>query len=528
MSKIVIGTRGSDLALWQANYTKQLLEGKGHEVEIKIIETDGDRSQQWNTSFDKLEGKGFFTKELEDALLSRTIDVAVHSHKDLPTVMPDGLMIAGVSDREDPSDILIIKKDAVDDKKKFSLKEGAIVGTSSARRKSQLLAFRDDVVIKDLRGNVPTRIKKLSTEGYDAILLANAGLERLKIDLSEFHYEILKPSEFVPAPAQGVLAWQIHEDNFAMANIFDELTNWDVQIAINIERKILNLFEGGCQLPLGAYCEIDLNDKDRRVFKVWTSVADAWDTQPRQMYFESTNTEDYEEDIVNQIKKITGKKVFVSKNFREGDYLPKALTKLGFEVEGKSLIEFKLNPIRNFPLTDWVFFSSKQCIKYFFMQKPTLKEGVKFGCISKQTSLDLREAGYRASFIGQSTDTKLVGKQFASVVGSSRVLFPISQGSMRTIQWQFPKAENAMDLVVYQTIKQSIEISPETEVLVFTSPSNVEAYFEKNKFAPNQKAIAMGEATENMLRKKGVLKCIKPISFDDLGLFQCVLKTSVM
>ena len=114
--KIIIGSRGSDLALWQANYTKSLLEEKGQEVEIKIIQTEGDRSQQWNTSFDKLEGKGFFTKELEDALLNNSIDLAVHSHKDLPTENPYGLIVAGVSKREDPSELLLFRKEALDDK----------------------------------------------------------------------------------------------------------------------------------------------------------------------------------------------------------------------------------------------------------------------------------------------------------------------------------------------------------------------------------------------------------------------------
>ena len=164
---IIIGTRGSDLALWQANFTKDLLEKQGHEVTIKIIETKGDTSQQWNTSFDKLEGKGFFTKELEDALLNKTIDVAVHSHKDLPTENPDGLIIAGVSSRENPADWLIMRDEAEDTAKKFNLKHGAKVGTSSARRKSQLLSFRPDVEIADLRGNVPTRINKLREGQYE-------------------------------------------------------------------------------------------------------------------------------------------------------------------------------------------------------------------------------------------------------------------------------------------------------------------------------------------------------------------------
>src|ERR1700751_2038146 len=130
MHKVIIGTRGSELALWQASYTKELLEKNGREVEIKIISTQGDRTQEWNTSFDKLEGKGFFTKELEEALIKKEIDLAVHSHKDLPTESPDGLLIAGVSKREDPSDILIINDKAADDKLKFGLKKNAIVGTS--------------------------------------------------------------------------------------------------------------------------------------------------------------------------------------------------------------------------------------------------------------------------------------------------------------------------------------------------------------------------------------------------------------
>src|ERR1700751_2033116 len=134
MHKVIIGTRGSELALWQANYTKELLEKQGAEVELKIITTEGDRTQQWNTSFDKIEGKGFFTKEIEDALLKKEIDLAVHSHKDLPTESPDGLIIAGVSNREDPSEYLLIRKEAVDEKQKFNLKQKAVVGTSSSRR----------------------------------------------------------------------------------------------------------------------------------------------------------------------------------------------------------------------------------------------------------------------------------------------------------------------------------------------------------------------------------------------------------
>lgn len=252
MHKLIIGTRGSDLALWQAYHVKSQLEELGCEVELNIIKTQGDIIQ--HLSFDKMEGKGFFTKEIEAALIDGTIDLAVHSHKDLETNSSAGLVIAAVSEREDPADLLLIRKSGVDANQQWGLKKNAIVGTSSARRKSQILRFRPDVELKDLRGNVPTRIQKLRDENYDAILLANAGVIRLKIDLSEFEAVALNPSEFVPAPAQGVLGLQIRESDVVLAEILDKLDHKETRERIAIERKVLNRLDGGCQLPLGVYC----------------------------------------------------------------------------------------------------------------------------------------------------------------------------------------------------------------------------------------------------------------------------------
>jgi hydroxymethylbilane synthase len=248
-SIIKIGTRGSDLALWQANFVREELEKLGHTVEINIIHTQGDKIQ--DLSFDKLEGKGFFTKEIEAALLSKEVDLAVHSHKDLETTPPAGLMIAAVSDREDPSELLLANPDAVDSTELWGLKKNAIIGTSSARRKSQLLALRPDLQIKDLRGNVPTRIKKLKTEGYDAILLAKAGVNRLNLDLSDLHVKVLDPTVFVPAPAQGVLGLQIRTEDSRLAEILSNLNHTYTAQKIELERSVLRLMEGGCQLPLG-------------------------------------------------------------------------------------------------------------------------------------------------------------------------------------------------------------------------------------------------------------------------------------
>jgi hydroxymethylbilane synthase len=288
MKKITIGSRGSDLALWQANHVKRQLEDLGHEVEIKVIITQGDAIQ--NLSFDKLEGKGFFTKEIETALLDKSIDLAVHSHKDLETNPPAGLIIAAVSEREDPSELLLIRNESVDKNQKWNLKSEAIIGTSSARRKSQINLYRSDLQINDLRGNVPTRIQKLRDGQYDAILLAKAGVDRLQLDLSEFHVEVLNPTEFVPAPAQGVLGLQIREEDTEMKEIMAHLNHVDVAKKIGVERKILNLMEGGCQLPLGVYCP---NEK-----QVFVSFAPASNLASKNFYFEPEQLDGFAEKVV--------------------------------------------------------------------------------------------------------------------------------------------------------------------------------------------------------------------------------------
>lgn len=248
---IRIGTRGSDLALWQAHFVKAQLENLGCEVQLQIIVTQGDRIQ--DLSFDKLEGKGFFTKEIEAALLNNEVDLAVHSHKDLETSQPAGLCIGAVSYREDPSELLLMRKTAQDPTQKWGLKLGAVIGTSSARRKSILKALRPDLQIEELRGNVPTRIDKLRSEQYDAILLANAGVSRLALALEDLHTVILDPTEFVPAPAQGVLGLQIRQGDLETQAIVSQLNHPDVAAKIAIERGVLQSLEGGCQLPLGVY-----------------------------------------------------------------------------------------------------------------------------------------------------------------------------------------------------------------------------------------------------------------------------------
>ncbi len=293
-AKLIIGTRGSKLALWQAHFTQAKLAEIGVDSELKIIKTRGDQIQ--HLGFNKMEGKGFFTKEIEDALLRGDVHLAVHSMKDLPTNSPEGLCITALSYRANPADVLIINKNSVGNKI-LKVKENGIVGTSSARRKAQILDFRPDVEIKDIRGNVPTRLRKLEEGNFDAILLAAAGLERLELDLSAFEVIYLNPKEFVPAPAQGVLAFQTIENDFATRKILKKLHHSDVSTCTNVERKVLNLLDGGCQMPLGVYCERD----DSGYYHVWAAKAENWDSPVKRVNTSSSTTFNLAENILEKL-----------------------------------------------------------------------------------------------------------------------------------------------------------------------------------------------------------------------------------
>lgn len=296
MEKVIrIGTRGSKLALWQAAFTQAELAKVGLQSELMIIKTTGDQIQ--HLSFDRIEGKGFFTKEIEEALLRGDIDMAVHSMKDLPTTQPEGLAITAVSYREDPADWLLVRQEAVETGKLFQLKSNPVIGTSSARRKAQILDFRPDVQIKDIRGNVPTRVEKLRSGAFDAILLAAAGLSRLEMDLSDLHLVKFNPREFVPAPAQGVLAFQTLKADVETRRLLQQIHHPEISAVTNVERKVLQLMEGGCHLPLGVYCERDASGN----YHVWAAMADSWDAPVRRVSLSSSTSFRLAERVVEKL-----------------------------------------------------------------------------------------------------------------------------------------------------------------------------------------------------------------------------------
>jgi hydroxymethylbilane synthase len=517
--KIIIGSRGSELALWQAHFIKKELEKTGVKTELKIIKTSGDKNQE--QQFSEMLGQGFFTKEIEDALLNKEIDVAVHSYKDLPTTPVEGLTVSAVSYREDPTELILIRKECVDNRMKLSLKKNPLVGTSSARRRVQLLAFRPDMQIKELRGNVPTRIQKLRDKMYDAIVVAAAGVERLGIDVSEFHSEKLSPQEFVPAPAQGVLALQTRTADKATQEVLQSINHPEIEEIVSIERKIFNLFRGGCNLPLGIYCEKQSDEEDKPVFKAWAAYSSADNAFPRYFCFETKKPENWAEKVAEKIRATNTASVFITRDVREDDFFSRALKANGYTVSGKAFIEFKPIGFGRPTATDWIFFSSKHAVKFFLEPKPDIGKA-KIGVIGKATAAAVRNFGKRADFIGYSTDTRLTGKQFASLVKSGTVLFPQAKDSMRTVQQQFVNRAQVKDLPVYETIQKPVEDTPDADIMLFTSPSNVEAFFEKKKLKPSQKIIAMGDATAHTLKLAGVASVYLVPSFDEIGLLQAI------
>jgi hydroxymethylbilane synthase len=248
---LIIGTRGSELALWQANFVKKRLEQKSNnlKVEVKIISTKGDKIL--DTSLSKIGDKGLFTKELENELLNGSIDIAVHSLKDLPTKLPKGLILGAVTKRHAVEDVLIARKKGT---KIRTLPENAIVATGSLRRSSQLFHLRPDIKMEELRGNVKTRINKFVESDWDAIILARAGIERLKLD--KYVSSIIPIDEMLPAVGQGALGIELKKENKIALRFIKKLDHKPTSIAVRAERALLKKLEGGCQVPIGAYAKV--------------------------------------------------------------------------------------------------------------------------------------------------------------------------------------------------------------------------------------------------------------------------------
>ena len=258
MRELKAGTRGSKLALYQTHHVASMIPNK---VEIITLQPRGDKIQ--DVALAKLEGKAFFTKEIDDALLRGDVDFAVHSFKDVPTDLPEGMVIAAVPERETPSDAIVSVHPTFD-----SLPAGAIVGTSSLRRQSYVRSERPDLVVKDLRGNVDTRVRKLSEGQYDAIIGAEAGFKRMGI----FAYCALDPKRYNPAAGQGAIAVTARSDDQEVLEIFRRIEDPDARVTCTLERLFLEAIGGGCQIPAGVHTSLDRETDQFTIYGFISSV----------------------------------------------------------------------------------------------------------------------------------------------------------------------------------------------------------------------------------------------------------------
>lgn len=251
--KIIVGSRGSDLALTQTNMVIREIEEKnpGVKCEVKIIKTKGDTI--YDKPIDQIGGKEIFTKEIEHELLAGRVDMAIHSMKDMPGELPQGLKLSYTPKREDPRDVLVLKEGygSLDD-----IPQGGIIGTGSKRRKFQLLKMRPDLKIVGIRGNIQTRIDKIESENLDGTLLAAAGINRLDIDLSG-RMQYLGVEEFLPSPTQGILAIEIREDDKKIEEVIEKISHPETEIQARAEREFLKAVGGSCTVPVAAYSTIE-------------------------------------------------------------------------------------------------------------------------------------------------------------------------------------------------------------------------------------------------------------------------------
>ena len=507
--KITIGSRGSKLALWQANHIKEKLSHYGLESEIKIIKTKGDQIQ--HLSFDKIEGKGFFTKELEIALIDEEIDLAVHSLKDMETKQSNELLIAAVPQRENPCDTLLINYSSVDKSQDLNIIKKGKIGTSSARRKNQLLLFREDLIIKDLRGNVPTRIQKLRDGNYDAIILAKAGINRLNIDISDFHLIDLSPMMFIPAPAQGALGIQIKNSSHKLKKILTKLSHKETLDNVVFERKILNGIGGGCHSPMGAFSKIDKNG----IRRTWVSYSEKVDKTPTRFLTYSNDIS----AIVHKVKnKTKNKNVWISRKLHKESIFSKLLTNKGHNVTGQSLIEKEVIKINQLPKCDWIFFNSIfsfdsiKSLKNKFLSK-------KIAAFGKSTANYLTKNGLNVDFVGKGSPLE-TANGFKKILNNTEIVFfPSSNRTIGTVQSLLDE-KNKIVLSTYNTslIEASIKSH---DFYVFTSPSNVEAFFKINQLKDN-KVISIGPSTTKKLKDFGMKDVKEAFESTELALVDMV------
>jgi len=516
MSRIlIIGTRGSDLALWQANFLQERLQEQGIASQLRIIHTHGDRVQ--DRSFAQLSGTGFFTAELEHALQACEVDIAVHSHKDLPTQMPADLVIGAVSYRADPSDWLLIHPDALDHREMLHLRPGARVGTSSVRRQSLLLAMRPDLQMEPVRGNVPTRLQKVLDGDLDAVVLAGAGLERLGLTLNGLEVQRLNPCDYPPAPAQGVLAFQARRDDTETLATLARINDFRSAFLIRAERQVLANLRGGCQLPLGAYAE----EKDG-ITSLSLSLGSADGRFPRRLRLEHPDPDVLVVEAWRKLHAPAPTSVFISRDLAADSVLARACADHGIALHAESLLDFEEVAGAWSDQADWLMFSSRTAVAMFARQDHSRFAHCRFGAIGEGTARALRRLGLSVACTLDPLDLEHSARAFAATAAGQTVAFPQAENSLRSIQAYVQDQIRVLEWVVYRNSPKAQTAIPDVQLALLTSPMNARTYLEHYPERKQQRMVAIGESTAKALRQAGAWNIVEARRPSELALVEAI------
>ena len=511
--KLRIGTRGSDLALWQANTVKGWLEAVGATVEIIVLQTRGDQID--HVPLTKVEGKAFFTAEIERALLDRDVDVAVHSHKDLATESPPGLLVAAVPTRGPHEERLLVRPEAWDPGAAFiPLAAGSNVGTSAPRRETQLQTLRPDLVVRSLRGNVPTRVRRLREGQHAAIVLAAAGLERLELDLAGLHVHALTPESFVPAPAQGALAIQTRSGDADIIDLCRRAAHDPTTAeAIEAERRVLVAAGGGCSLPLGAWIRAEGEAHVGRAFLAADHpIADA---PTRWVVARAESPAQVAEDLVARLMEaehgnagpLDGRRIALAGSGRPGR-LAERLTTLGANVVLETVLEFEeleattiAAELEELGSGDVIALTSRRAIRC--LQGLAQPEGVVVGAVGPTTADALQAIGWCATEIGTGGAAELAAA--LPIEAGTRVLFPHAEEPVSDLpRIVAERGGQLIGVAVYRTRAiENIELGAPVDARVYQSPSAVRALAAHEEHHQALR-VALGRTTWQALREAGL------------------------
>jgi len=544
LSTIRIGTRTSRLALAQSHWVGAKMEERNShrmKADYVLINTKGDKLR--HLSLAKLDDKGFFTREIESALLNNEVDIAVHSYKDMPTQGPEGLQIAALPWREDPADLLLIRPEAHDPNGEgFPIKREARVGTGSIRRQVLLLDTRPDLRVGDLRGNVNTRVSKVQEGRFDAIVLAAAGVARLGLSLKGLVVHRLDPTQFIPAPGQGVVAVQIRESDSETRGYLEKIHAPDVAFFVKAERHFLALAEGGCNVPLGAWAEETTDGEIRlhtfvgrkgwqagepldveRVTVVglepealaWTAIQILQDRRNGSVW----GAESAHADAATPKG---APRILVTASEAVGRGQMGALRAAGFGVvhvpmiETESIVELDLlqEVASGLKDGDWLVFSSSAAVRHFLerLSCVMLPKNLKVAVIGEHTAHSVKAFGLGVDFVPQSASSAGFVADFEpcqSRQNPGRFVLPVAlDGRRRIAKALRAQGHEVKVLPVYRTKAANGEaveaaLSIDYEAVVFSSPSGVQGYRGIHGSLPSQ-CVAIGTTTQSALVEAGV------------------------